>query len=65
MKLLALISGGIDSPVAAYQMSRVGADVILLHMDNGQYYDGKEKEKVRSIRGQLEKVTGKDSRSMW
>lgn len=59
MKLLALISGGIDSPVAAYQMSKVGADVILLHMDNGQYYDPKEKEKVISLRDQLEKVTGK------
>jgi len=59
MKLLALISGGIDSPVAAYQMSKVGAEIVLLHMDNGQYYDPKEIDKVKSLRDQLEKVTGK------
>ena len=35
MKLVALISGGIDSPVASYIMAERGADVILLHMDNG------------------------------
>ncbi len=59
MKLVSLISGGIDSPVAAYLMSKVGAEVILLHMDNGQYGDEKEIEKVVMIAKQLESVTGK------
>lgn len=59
MKLLALISGGIDSPVAAYMMSKVGADVILLHLDNGQFGDPKELDKVKKIQNQLEKTTGK------
>ena len=60
MKLVSLISGGIDSPVASYMMAHVGADVILLHMDNGQYGDKKEVEKVVKIAEQLEKVTGRE-----
>ena len=59
MKLVALISSGIDSPVASYIMSQRGADVILLHMDNGIYSGGKDIEKVRMLSEQLEKVTGK------
>jgi diphthamide synthase (EF-2-diphthine--ammonia ligase) len=48
MKFVTLLSGGIDSPVAAYLMANVGADVILLHMDNGEYGDPKEIDKVKS-----------------
>ncbi|MFA6804120.1 MAG: tRNA 4-thiouridine(8) synthase ThiI, partial [Candidatus Methanomethylophilaceae archaeon] len=54
MKLVSLISGGIDSPVASYIMSRVGADVLLLHMDNGRYCDGKDRDKILLISEQLE-----------
>ena len=60
MRLLSLISGGIDSPVASYMMAHVGADVTLLHMDNGQFGDPKDLEKVVSIAKQLEKATGKE-----
>ena len=60
MKLVSLISGGIDSPVASYMMAHVGADVILLHMDNGSFGDPKETEKVIDIAEQLESVTGKE-----
>ncbi len=60
MKLVSLISGGIDSPVASYMMGHVGADVVLLHMDNGSYGDPKETDKVVDIAKQLEKVTGKE-----
>ena len=58
MRLLALISGGIDSPVAAYLMSKAGADVILLHMDNRPYADDASVEKVKDIAERLRKVTG-------
>jgi len=34
MKLVALLSGGIDSPVAACLMAKRGAEMVLLHMDN-------------------------------
>ena len=60
MKLVSLISGGIDSPVASYMMAHVGADVTMLHMDNGQFGVPKDVEKVVSIAKQLEKVTGKE-----
>ena len=60
MRLVSLISGGIDSPVASYMMSHVGAEVILLHMDNGPFGDPKDVEKVSDIAVQLEKTTGKE-----
>lgn len=60
MKLVALISGGIDSPVAVYKMAYMGANVVLLHMDNGIFSDGKDIEKVRSLAERLRAVTGKE-----
>ncbi|MBR6910712.1 MAG: 7-cyano-7-deazaguanine synthase [Candidatus Methanomethylophilaceae archaeon] len=60
MKVVALISGGIDSPVASYLMSEAGADVMLLHMSNGDYGDPKDLEKVVSIAEKLEAYTGKE-----
>jgi len=60
MKLVALMSGGIDSPVAAYLMSERGADVVLLHMDNRPHTDDRCSEKVRRIADRLSAVTGKD-----
>ena len=58
MKLIALISGGIDSPVAAYLMDRAGAEITLLHMDNRPFADDITVEKVRSLAEQLRSVTG-------
>ena len=60
MKLVALISGGIDSPVASYIMANRGADVILLHMDNGIYSSKKEIQKVKKLAERLREVTGKE-----
>ena len=60
MKLVALISGGFDSPIASYVMARGGADVILLHMDNGIYSSKKEIEKVKKLAERLREVTGKE-----
>jgi len=60
MKLVALISGGFDSPVASYIMAKRGADVILLHMDNGIYSSKKEIEKVKKLAERLREVTGKE-----
>jgi len=58
VKLIALISGGIDSPVAAYVMDKAGAEVILLHMDNRPFADDKSIEKVKLLAEQLRSVTG-------
>lgn len=58
MKLIALISGGIDSPAAAYIMDRAGAEVTLLHMDNRPFADDISFQKVKEIAEQLRSVTG-------
>lgn len=58
MRLVALISGGIDSPVAAYLTDRAGADITLLHMDNRPFADDAAIEKVKSLAERLRSVTG-------
>ncbi len=60
MKLVALMSNGIDSPVASYIMSQAGADVILLHMDNRPYTDDRSLDNVRALAARLREVTGKE-----
>ena len=59
-KLVTLMSGGIDSPVAAYLMSEVGAEVLLLHMDNRPYTDDFSIVKTARIAKQLVEFTGRD-----
>ncbi|MDR0778091.1 MAG: tRNA 4-thiouridine(8) synthase ThiI [Methanomassiliicoccaceae archaeon] len=60
LSLVALISGGIDSPVAAYKMSLAGADIVLLHMDNRPHTDDRCYDKVRKIADRLRTVTNED-----
>lgn len=60
MKLVSLMSNGIDSPVASYLMSKMGADVILLHMDNRPYTDDRSLEIVKNIASRLREETGKE-----
>ena len=62
MKAVCLISGGIDSPVAAYVMAMRGAEMVLLHMDNRPYSDDTGIEKVQDIRDRLELMTGRSIR---
>ena len=57
MKTVVLISGGIDSPVAAYVMARAGAEVVLLHMDNRPFADDASIDKVKKLAEQLRRVT--------
>ncbi len=59
-KLIALMSNGIDSPVAAYLMSQRGADVVLLHMDNRPFTDDRSIENVKDIAQRLREETGKE-----
>ncbi len=60
MKLVSLMSNGIDSPVASYLMSKMGADVVLLHMDNRPFTDDRSIENVKMIAERLREVTGKE-----
>ncbi|NJE61414.1 tRNA uracil 4-sulfurtransferase ThiI [Thermococcus sp. 21S7] len=50
-KVVALLSGGIDSPVAAFLMMKRGVEVIPVHIHTGE----KTLEKVRRIWNQLRK----------
>lgn len=55
-KVVVLLSTGIDSPVAAYLMAEAGADVNLLHMDNGAFTGGDTLDHLNSIFEKLKKV---------
>ncbi len=48
-KMLALLSGGIDSPVAAWRMARRGADVELLHFHSRPYTDASSTKQARAL----------------
>jgi tRNA uracil 4-sulfurtransferase len=48
-RLIALISGGIDSPVAAYRMMQRGCRVIFVHFHSAPYQDNTSQEKVRQL----------------
>ncbi|MBQ2139958.1 MAG: 7-cyano-7-deazaguanine synthase, partial [Acidaminococcaceae bacterium] len=45
-KVVVLLSGGIDSPVAAYLMMKRGCEIIALHCDNTPYTQSKAKRIV-------------------
>lgn len=60
MKVVCLLSGGIDSPVAAYLMAHVGAEIIMLHMDNRPYADDGLMKRAVALTEQLRKVTGQE-----
>jgi thiamine biosynthesis protein ThiI len=48
-RVIALVSGGIDSPVAAYRMMRRGCPVIFVHFHGAPFLDRRTQEKTREI----------------
>jgi thiamine biosynthesis protein ThiI len=60
MMIVTLLSGGIDSPVAAHLMLERGSELLALHMDN-RPYGGLEHQltKVRQLAGRLEELHGR------
>ena len=52
-RLVALISGGIDSPVAAYRMMQRGCRLIFVHFHSTPFQDKTSQEKVRQLLGVL------------
>ena len=60
MMVVTLLSGGIDSPVAAHLMMERGAEMVTLHMDN-RPYGGLEHQltKVRQMAARLEVLHGR------
>ena len=56
MKLISLISGGIDSPVATYLMMRKNANIVGVYFDNQPFCDEESLEKTKKIVEHLEKI---------
>ncbi len=48
-RVVSLISGGIDSPVAAYRMLQRGCLLIFVHFHSAPYLDKTSQEKVRQL----------------
>ncbi|MDD1702703.1 MAG: 7-cyano-7-deazaguanine synthase [Methanoregula sp.] len=57
-KLVSLISGGIDSPVATYLMIRRGVEIVAVHMDNRPFTDEKNLNKTMRLVSHLQDLTG-------
>ena len=55
MKVISLISSGIDSPVATYLLSKSGMEIILVHGDNRPFTDDNEIENFNRIIQHLKK----------
>lgn len=54
-----LLSGGIDSPVAAYMMAKRGAKIFAVHFSSPPYTSELAKEKVISLKNLCEKYCSK------
>lgn len=48
-RVVALLSGGIDSPVAAYQMIRRGCEVVLAHFHNHGRHENQVRSKILDL----------------
>jgi thiamine biosynthesis protein ThiI len=57
-KALVLLSGGIDSPVAAYMMAKRGMSLDMLHFQSPPYTSGRALMKVESLCGKLAEYCG-------
>lgn len=58
VRYVALISGGIDSPVAAHMMLSRGVELVLVHFDNRPFTDDQEVEKAGSLVARLRELHG-------
>jgi len=58
-RMVTLISGGIDSPVASYMIAKRGVQLIPVHFYSHPYTSVKAKEKVATLAALLEKYCGR------
>jgi len=58
-RMVTLLSGGIDSPVASYMMAKRGVQLIPVHFYSHPYTSEAAKEKVVTLAGLLEKYCGR------
>ncbi|MDA0990029.1 MAG: tRNA 4-thiouridine(8) synthase ThiI [Verrucomicrobia bacterium] len=52
-KVMGLLSGGLDSPVAAYLMMKRGCEVVLVHFQNNNQERRAVEDKIHLLAGQL------------
>ena len=52
-RVISLISGGFDSPVAAYRMMQRGCRIVFVHFHSAPFQDKTSQEKVRQLMGVL------------
>lgn len=64
MRGLVLLSGGIDSPVAAYLMGREGLDLVMVHFDNRPYTSDQEVDKAIMLMRKVEIALSKESKKI-
>ncbi len=58
-KVIALISGGIDSPVAAFMAMKRGCEVVAVHFFNRTLHSPKVREKIRMLAQKLAEFQGR------
>jgi thiamine biosynthesis protein ThiI len=56
MNFVALISSGIDSPVATYLFSEIADEIILVHSENDPYINKKENDKFIKLAKHLNNI---------
>lgn len=61
-RLVSLISGGIDAPVATHIMMQRGAEIVLVHMDHSPFKDRRPVNNVKKLASILAKAAKKDIR---
>lgn len=64
MRGMVLLSGGIDSPVAAYLMGRQGLDLVLAHFDNRPFTSDGEVGKAVDLMRRLDEALGTKSEKL-
>ncbi|MEK7159052.1 MAG: tRNA uracil 4-sulfurtransferase ThiI [Patescibacteria group bacterium] len=57
-RVVCLLSGGIDSPVAAFQMMKRGAEVIFIHFQNQTINKAGVEDKIERLVEALKKIQG-------
>jgi len=62
MKLVSLISGGIDSPVASHMMMKKGASVVFIHLDTRPFSDDASFKKAKKLVESLAKISKKKAK---
>lgn len=57
-RVISLISGGIDSPVAAFMMMKRGCEVLLVHFFNQTLHSPKVRQKIKMLAEKLAEYQG-------